>query len=192
MTSSNTVIVADKAPTRKEVSRGELRERMQQALVVRGLSPRTHEAYLAAVKGLAQYYHQRPDTLSEEQLHASIRPLIGQRHLAPSSVRGAVRGLRCFSTHTLQRPLARLPLPQGTKTLPVVLSRAEGARSLASTAPVRARALLLSTSGDGLRGSEVVGLRVSDIDAPRDLLRVEHGTGRKERSPLLGPRLRAE
>ena len=171
---------------------GELRDRMQQALVVRGMSPRTQEAYLAAVKGLAQYYHQRPDTLSEEQLHAYIRHLIEQRHLAPSSVRVAVMGLRFFYTHTLQRPLASLPLPKGTKTLPVVLSREEVARILASTATLRARALLLTTYGGGLRVSEVVGLRVSDIDAQRDLLRVEQGKGRKDRYTLLGPRLLAE
>jgi site-specific recombinase XerD len=165
---------------------------MQQALVVRGMAPRTQEAYLAAVQGLAPHYHQRPDTLSEEQLHAYIRPLIEQRHLAPRSVRVAVMGLRFFSTHTLQRPLARLPLPKGTKTLPVVLSREEGARILASAASLRERAVLMTTYGGGLRVSEVVGLRVSDIDAQRDLLRVEQGQGRKDRYTLLGPRLLEE
>ncbi len=58
------MIVADKATTRKEVSRGEVRERMQPDLVVRGMSPRTQEAYRAAVKGLAQYDPQPPDTLT--------------------------------------------------------------------------------------------------------------------------------
>src|SRR4029453_14917846 len=95
---------------------GELRERMQQALVVRGMAPRTQEAYLAAVQGLAQHYHQRPDTLSEGQLHAYIRHLIEQRHLAPSSVRVAVMGLRFFYPQALQRQFANLPLPKRTKT----------------------------------------------------------------------------
>ena len=49
---------------------GELRERMQQALVVHGMAPRTQEAYLAAVQGLATYYHQRPDTWGEAQIQA--------------------------------------------------------------------------------------------------------------------------
>lgn len=171
---------------------GELRERMQQALVVRGMSPRTQEAYLAAVTGLAKHYHQRPDTLSEPQIQAYVCYLIEQRHLAPSSVRVAVMGLRFFYTHTLQRPLASLPLPKGTKTLPVVFSREEVARLLASTATRRARALLMTTYGGGLRVSEVVRLRVSDIDAQRDLIRVEQGKGRKDRYTLLGPRLLAE
>lgn len=141
---------------------------------------------------MAQYYHQRPDTLSEEQLQAYIRFLIEQRHLAPSRVRVAVMGLRFFSTQTLQRQFSHLPLPKRTKTLPVVLSRAKVARLLASTATGRERALLMTTYSGGLRVSEVVRLRVSDIDAERGRLRVEQGKGRKERYPLLGPRLLAE
>lgn len=170
---------------------GELRERMRQALVVRGMSPRTQQSYLAAVQGLAKYYHQPPDTIGEAQLHAYLQYLIEQRQLAPSSVRVAVMGLRFFYTHTLQRSFATLPLPKRPKTLPVVFSREEVARLLASTASLRERALLMTTYGGGLRVSEVVRLRVSDIDAQRDLLRIEQGKGRKDRYTLLGPRLLA-
>jgi site-specific recombinase XerD len=165
---------------------------MQHALVVRGMSPRTQEAYLAAVKGLAQHYHQRPETLSAQQVEGYLRHLIEQRPLAPNSVRSAVFGLRFFYTVTLKRPAFALPLPKGVKKLPEVLSREEVARLLASTTTLRERALLMATYGGGLRVSEVVHLRVSDIDAQRDLIRVEQGKGRKDRYTLLGPRLLAE
>ena len=171
---------------------GELRERMQHALVVRGLSPRTQEAYLAAVKGLAQHYRQRPDTLSAQQVEGYVRHLIEQRHLAPNSVRIAVFGLRFFYTVTLHRPAFALPLPKGVTKLPEVLSRAEVGRLLSSTATLRERALLMTTYGGGLRVSEVVRLRVTDIDAQRGMIRVEQGKGRKDRYTLLGPRLLAE
>jgi site-specific recombinase XerD len=171
---------------------GELREQMQHDLVVRGMSPRTQEAYLAAVKGLAQHYRQRPDALSVQQVEGYVRHLIEQRHLAPNSVRIAVFGLRFFYTVTLKRPAFALPLPKGVKKLPEVLSREEVAQLLASTTTLRERALLMATYGGGLRVSEVVRLRVSDIDAQRDLLRVEQGKGRKDRYTLLGPRLLAE
>jgi integrase/recombinase XerD len=186
------VIEADEAATQKEVCMGELRERRQHDLVVRGMSLRTQEAYLAAVKGLAQHYRQRPDTLSAQQVEGYIRHLIEQRHLAPNSVRVAVFGLRFFYTVTLKRPAFALPLPKGVKKLPEVLSREEVARLLASTATLRERALLMTTYGGGLRVSEVARLRVSDIDAQRDMIRVEQGKGRKDRYTLLGPRLLAE
>jgi len=112
--------------------------------------------------------------------------------LAPSSVRVAVFGLRFFYTVTLKRPAVALPLPKGVKKLPEVLSREEVARLLASTATLRERALLMATYGGGLRVSEVVRLRVSDIDAERGMVRVEQGKGRKDRYTLLGTRLLAE
>jgi len=171
---------------------GELRERMQHDLVVRGMSPRTQEAYLAAVKGLAQYYHQPPDTLSAQQVEGYVRHLIEQRHLAPNSVRVAVFGLRFFYMVTLKRPAFTLPLPKGVKKLPEVLSGEEVGRLLASTVTLRERALLMTTYGGGLRVSEVGRLRVGDIDAQRGMIRVEQGKGRKDRYTLLGPRLLAE
>ena len=161
---------------------GELRERMQHDLVVRGMSPRTQEAYLAAVRGLAQYSHHRPDTLSEPQIHAYVRSLLEPRHLAPSRVRVAVMGRRFFSTQTLQRPFSTLPLPKRAKTLPAGLGREEVARLLANTTTVRERALLMATDGGGLRVRAVGRLRVTEIAAERAMLRVEQGTCRMERS----------
>jgi integrase/recombinase XerD len=171
---------------------GELHDRMQQDLILHGMSPRTQQSYLAAVRGLAKYHHQRPDTLSEAQVRGYVRYLIEERQLAPSSVRVAVMGLRFFYTQTLHRAWASLPLPKRTKILPEVLSREEVARLLASTTTVRERALLMTTYGGGLRVSEVVRLRVSAIDAGREMLRIEQGKGRKDRYTLLGPRLLTE
>ena len=156
------------------------------------MAPRTQAAYLTAVQGIAKYYHQRPDTLSEAQLQAYIRSLLDERHLSASSVRVVIMGVRFFYTQTLRRPWPNVPLPKRTKTLPEVLSREEVARLLASTTTVRQRAVLMTTYGGGLRVSEVVRLQVSDIDAGRGMLRVEQGKGRKDRYTLLGPRLLAE
>ena len=69
---------------------GELRERMHQALMLHGMAPRTQEAYLTAVQGIAKYYHQRPDTFSEAQLQAYSRSLLDERHLSADG-----QGLQC-------------------------------------------------------------------------------------------------
>src|SRR6476469_300724 len=144
MTSSNYCAVVVEATDAKEVSMGELRERMQQDLILHGMAPRTQEAYLTAVQGIAKYYHQRPDTLSEAQLQAYMRFLLDERHLSASSVRVAIMGIRFFYTQTLRRPWPNVPLPKRTKTLPDVLSREEVARLLASTTNVRQHALLMT------------------------------------------------
>ena len=108
-----------------EVSQGELRERMQQDLILHGMAPRTQEAYLTAVQGIAKYYHQRPDTLNETQLQTDMRFLLDARHLSARSVRVVSMGIRFFSTQTVRRPGPKVPLPKRTKTWPEVLRREE-------------------------------------------------------------------
>lgn len=94
-----------------------------------------------------------------------MRYLIEPRHLAPTRVRGAVFGLRFFSTVPRKRPAFALPLPTGVKKLPAGLSRAEVGRLLARPPTLRERARLRAPYGGGLRVREVGRLRVSDIDA---------------------------
>ena len=81
------------------------------------------------------------------------------------------------------------------QTLPVVLSREEVARLIGAAANLKHQTALSVAYGAGLRASEVVALKVGDIDSQRMTLRIEQGKGRKDRyamlAPLLLERLRA-
>lgn len=173
---------------------GILRERMEQDLVLRGRAERTRETYLHWVTELARYYRRAPDQLSDGEVQQYLLHLIQERKLAWSSCRQAVCALRFFYEVTLDRPRAtfRVPLPKGAQKQPEILSREEVARLLAATTTLKHRVLLMLTYGGGLRVSEVVRLRVSDIDADRMLIRVEQGKGRKDRYTLLSRRLLEE
>jgi integrase/recombinase XerD len=170
---------------------GVLRQRMEQDLVVRGRAERTREAYLHAVAELARYYRRPPDQLTDREVQQYLLYLIQERKLAWSSCRQAVCALRFFYEVTLGRPRAtfRVPLPKGAQKLPEILSREEVARLLAATTTLKHRVLLMTTYGGGLRVSEVVHLRVSDIDSQRMVIRIEQGKGRKDRYTLLSSRL---
>ena len=67
-----------------------LRQQMLTAMQVRGYSPRTHEAYLRAVQGLAMYYRQSPDRLSLAQIKTYLEYLACERRLSASSCRQAL------------------------------------------------------------------------------------------------------
>lgn len=170
---------------------GVLRQRMEQELLVRGRAERTREAYLHAVAELARYYGRPPDRLTDREVQQYLLYLIQERKLAWSSCRQAVCALRFFYEITLGRPRAtfRVPLPKGAQKLPEILSREEVARVLAAPTTLKHRVLLMTTYAGGLRVSEVVRLRVSDIDSERMLIRVEQGKGRKDRYTLLSLRL---
>jgi integrase/recombinase XerD len=98
-----------------------------------------------------------------------------------------VSALRFFFGVTLGRDDARVALTtvREPRKLPVVLSPAEVARLLEAAPGLKYRAALGLAYGTGLRASEVVSLKVSDIDSERMVIRVEQGKGRKDRYAIL-------
>jgi site-specific recombinase XerD len=167
---------------------------MEEAMVVRGLAPLTRKAYARAVTGLAKHYGRPPDQLTREEVEAYVLHLIQDRGLSYSSCNGVVMGLRFFYEVTLGRERATFHIPASKTPVraPEILSRAEVARLLAGTANRKHHALLMTTYAAGLRVSEVVRLKVSDLHSDRMLIRVEAGKGRQDRYTLLSETLLAE
>ena len=99
--------------------------------------------------------------------------------------------LRFFFSITLDRYDLRKPLfrVEQPRKLPTVLTHDEVARLLDAAPSAKYKAALSVAYGAGLRASEVVSLKVSDIDSARMLLRVEQGKGRKDRHAMLSPLL---
>ena len=81
-----------------------LREKMIDAMRLRGFSPRTHKSYLSAVSQLARYYHQPPDRLTTDQLQDFFLYLVKQRKLSAASCRLYLNGIRFFYLQVLQWP----------------------------------------------------------------------------------------
>ena len=173
---------------------GALRAKMAQDLLIRGLSPLTQDAYIRAVVGLTKYYGRAPDTLSEHEVQAYLAALVKERRLAWSTLNVTVHGLRFFYEVTLGRPRTRFSIPTAKTpaTQPEILSRQEVARLVHAVTNRKHRALLMTTYAAGLRVSEVVKLKVADLDSERMAIRVAEGKGRKDRYTLLSERLLAE
>jgi integrase/recombinase XerD len=171
-----------------------LRKEMIKRLELERLSPRTHEAYLWAVAGLAKHYSRRPDRLSSAQIQDYLHHLLVERKLAWSSCNVAACGLSFFYTKVLRWDSIRLELPprKRQKMQPQVLSRGEVRRLFDAATNVKHRAVLMTTYGGGLRVSEVVKLKLVDIDSERMVIRVAQGKGWKDRRTILSRRLLLE
>lgn len=171
----------------------ELRQRMDDAMILRGFALRTRETYLACVSGLSKHYHCPPDRLDTAQIQAYLLYLIQEKKLAYASVNQAVCACRFLFEHVLQRPNARLDIPMAKvpKRLPVILTRDEIQRLFAACATLRTRTVLMTTYAAGLRVSEVCTLQVGDIESAPDrmCLKVRQGKGGQDRYTLLSPRL---
>ena len=171
----------------------ELRQRMDDAMVLRGFAPRTRETYLACVAGLAKHYHRPPDQLDAEQIQSYLLHLITEKRLAYASVNQAACACRfLFGTVLQQRKIwLDIPMAKVPKRLPVVLSREDIGRLFAACGTLCTRTVLMTTYAAGLRVSEVCALHVSDIESAPDrmCLKVRQGKGGQDRYTLLSPRL---
>ena len=172
----------------------ELRQRMMDAMLVRGLSVRTQECYVEAVARMARHYHKSPALLSPAQVEAYMLHLVKDRKLSYSSVNHAASASRFLFGKVLGRsteaalrpPMAKVPQKQ-----PELLSREQIAQLFACcTHPVH-RMALQTIYATGLRVSEVCALRVSDIDSAPDRMcvRVVAGKGAADRYSILSPTL---
>jgi len=172
----------------------ELRTRMIRDMTLRGFSPRTHEAYLGAVVGLAKYYRRSPDQLTNDEVQAYLAYLIQERKRSWSTCSQVAHAFRFLYHVTLGHPRTdfHVPAPKQPQTLPEILSREDVWRLLHACTHPWHRLLLATTYAAGLRVSEVVALKVSDLDPERMTIRVEQGKGGKDRYVPLSTRLLTE
>ncbi len=173
---------------------GQLRTRMQTAMKLRNFSPRTQDAYLGAVTGLAKFYNRAPDLITSEEVQSYLLYLLEDRGLSWSSCNQAISGFRFLYTQTLGKKSTSFFIPPRKREvrLPEIFSSRELGRLFFSASTFSHRVLLMTTYAAGLRVSEVVRLRVSDLDSDRKLIRVEQGKGNKDRYTLLTIRLLEE
>ena len=171
----------------------ELRRRMDDDMVVRGMAGRTREAYLGAVTGLATYYRRSPDQISDEEVQAYLLHLIRDRHRSWNTCHIVVHGLLFLYHTTLKRARTTFSIPSMRQPgkLPVILSREDVQCVVTHTTNLKHRTMILTTYAAGLRLNEVLHLRVPDIDSARMTIRVEQGKGGKDRYTLLSPHLLA-
>jgi site-specific recombinase XerD len=156
---------------------------MMEDLQLRGLSAKTQEAYLRAVRQLAEHYHKSPDLITEEELRLYFLYLKNDKQVSRSSFSIALSGLKFFYERTLHREWATLDLPRRTreKKLPAVLSVTEVRQILACLRRPYYRVCLTTIYSCGLRLREGVSLQVRDIDGERKMLHVRQGKGNKDR-----------
>ena len=167
-----------------------LRQRMIDDMTVRGFTPSTQRGYLVAVKNFTVFLGRSPDQADTEDLRCYQ---LQMRTLGASatSMNAAVSALRFFFGVTLSRGDANAGMTtvREPKKLPIILSPGEVERLLEAASGLKYRAALSLAYGTGLRASEVVSLKVTDIDSERVVIRVEQGKGQKDRYAMLSDSL---
>jgi site-specific recombinase XerD len=165
-----------------------LRQRMVEDMRMRKLAPKTQAAYIRSVRQLAAYLRRSPDTATAEDLR-NYQLYLVDHGTSPISLNASITGLKFFFDITLDREelMAKMQPVHVPRTLPVVLSPEEAARLIAAVGNLKHQTALSVAYGGGLRVSEVVALKVGDVDSKRMTLRIEQGKGAKDRYVMLSP-----
>ncbi|MBN2642508.1 MAG: site-specific integrase [Victivallales bacterium] len=170
---------------------GILREKMLRDMSVRNFAANTVESYLRSVRDLAKHYMISPDRLTQEQLLDYIYFLIKERKLASGSINAVTAGLRFFYKETMgMEDLAMAIPPRKTpRKLPEILSAGELSKLFSVISNQKHRVMLMTAYAAGLRISEVINLKVGNIDSGRMSIQIKNSKGRKDRYTILSPRL---
>jgi integrase/recombinase XerD len=169
-----------------------LRQRMTEDMQLRNLALNTQTSYLQQVSLFARHFNKSPEELGPEEIRAYQVNLTNEKKLAPGSILITVAALRFLYKVSLKREWLFdeiIPAPKKPQKLPVVLSPEEVLEFLRCVRNAKQRTILTTCYATGLRISEVVHLKPTDIDSKRMVIRVEQGKGQKDRYTMLSPQL---
>jgi len=170
---------------------GKLRDRMEEDLKLRNVSPATRKVYLLYARKFVAPYGRPPTELGAEDVRQWLLHLMQVEVVSYETYRQRLAAVKFLYKVTLGRPLEveRLAFPKHRRRLPVPLSLEQVAAVLGAVRSLKYRALLMRMYAAGLRIAEACRLRVQDIDSQQMVLRVQVGKGGKDRLTLLAPRL---
>lgn len=186
-----TLLLCTDAGAEKDDVMGQLRDRFELDMRLRGLRPNTQEVYLRCAKRFIAHFMRPADEMGVEEVREFLRYLLDDEGLSPRSINTYRGALRFLFEVTLQRPgeLSCIPWMKSSRKSIEILSGSEVERILRSVGHPMYGAILETMYGTGLRVSEACSLRLDDIDVQRKTLRVREGKGGKERYAMLCPRL---
>jgi len=174
---------------RKGIPLSPLAKQMLHDMQLAGLSERTHESYLRAVRKFAQWLRKPPSAATENELRRYLLFIKNDQQWEPNSLKVAYSGLKFFYCHTCPQDwptLSKLRVPTQLK-LPTVLTIGEVDQLIATVRKPAMKSFFWTVYSLGLRLQEALHLQVSDIDAGRMLVHVRRGKGHKDRLVPLTP-----
>ena len=160
-----------------------LRKKATDYLLFRGYADATIRSYIDHISQFAKHHKCCPSQLDLESVRLYLIYLVIEKKYTQSSVNGAYSALKILFEKILDKgwDANKIPRSRRLKTLPNILSKKEVNRLFEVTTNTKHKAILMMLYSGGLRISEVVQLKISDIDSQRMLVRIAKGKGGKDK-----------
>ena len=161
-------------------------EDLRRELVTRKYSYKTVKGYLYFNRDFLKFSGKAASEINDGDIKDYLFYLAEEKESATATINQAINALKFYYGTMLKKKFVYgVRRPRKDKKLPTVLSQEEVARVLTSLENLKHRTLLMLVYASGLRVSEVVKLRVADIDSDRMLLNIKGAKGRKDRCTML-------
>lgn len=152
-------------------------------------SSNTIDSYTYMFREYVNYYSDRElDDITEEEIVQYLQYLVTERKISTSYQNQAINAIKFYYERVKggRRKVYLIERPREEKFLPEVLSQEEVAQLINVTSNLKHKAVLMTIYSGGLRISELINLKIKDIDSNRMQIRVEQAKGKKDRYTLLG------
>jgi len=168
---------------------GEMRQRMEGDLRLKGYAEATRSEYLRCVRALAAHYYRSPAELSTDQVRDYLLFLVREKGISPSNQKMHVAAIKFFYTVTVGKPgiVESIPYPRVPRPLLDIPSPQEVATVLDALESSKHRLLLSCAYAAGLRVNEACTLCVGDLDSKRMVIHIRNGKGGRDRYAMLSP-----
>lgn len=175
-------------PVEESTRLKELLEKTESILKLKGYSSRTIEAYIGHNKRFYESFNKRPNQINVEDIELYLLDLLDQRSVSYSYLNQVISAIK-FSYKYVNKSITikdiNITRPHKTEKLPDILSTEEVIRIFGAVINIKHRTVLILTYSAGLRVSEVVSLKVRDIDSKRMMIHVRQGKGQRDRYTIL-------
>ena len=166
--------------------------RFQSFLLLKGYSKSTIRTYCNEFHFLLRNLRDNPvDALGKEHVQSYLLWLIQKKGYSEAHVHTAVNALKFYFEQVAgrEKEFYDLPRPKKPSKLPEILAEEEMLALILGTKNLKHRCLLMTSYSAGLRVSELVGLKITDIDSKRMMIHIRNGKGKKDRMVPLSERL---
>lgn len=183
-----------KAPVKPELPEEHVQilRMTEQKLKLRGYSENTQRTYLQMFKDFLRFYARyNPVDLTEVEIRNYLIYLVEKKKISRSAQNQSINAIKFFYEKVLgqDRKVYHLERPMREKRLPEVLSQEEIIRIFETLSNIKHRLMLMLVYSSGLRRSELLNLRIGDVDINRNIVFIRGGKGRKDRQSVMAQSL---
>ena len=168
-------------------------EKLEYRLKLKGFSPKTVKSYSYNISKFLSFVDKNPEKVSKNDIEAYFANLLGKGYMS-ASIRLNYASIKFFFTWVVPKNIdfVKIDTPKKEKKLPKVLSKKEILSMIKNTKNLKHKLLIEVLYSSGLRVGEAIKLKIRDIDVERNLIRVNHGKGAKDRQTILSEKLKED